>query len=76
MAVHLSCCLQYFSLAASSSMLYGWGGNDYMCVGVGRFNPVQVSATACTAAAATAGMLFVLSSSIPSGERQGGGSVV
>lgn len=32
---------EYFSLAASRHYVYGWGGNDYLCVGVGRNNPVQ-----------------------------------
>ena len=32
---------EYFSLAASRHRVYGWGGNDYLSVGVGRNNPVQ-----------------------------------
>ncbi len=27
---------EYFSLAASLHHVYGWGGNDYLSVGVGR----------------------------------------
>lgn len=33
---------EYFSAAASRTMVYGWGSNDYLCTGVGRGNPVQV----------------------------------
>lgn len=32
---------EYFSGAASATTVYGWGSNDYLCLGVGRNNPVQ-----------------------------------
>jgi hypothetical protein len=35
-------CAQYFSLAASSTNIYGWGGNDYLATGVGLGSAAQV----------------------------------